>query len=219
MVFARDPVLGQVKTRLQAGLPPLAVLALYTAFLEDTLALASGIEGADCWVGVHPDPSSAYFATAAERYGFRLFAQEGQDLGERMLHALTQRLQEGYERAVIIGSDSPTLPADYVGTALTARKNSVTIGPTTDSGYYLVGMGPQVADIFTGVDWGTDRVLRQTLANSRRLSLKLQVLQPWYDVDRMEDLRFLRDHLDLLQQAGCNPAPATTQALQALGDF
>ena len=46
----------------------------------------------------------------------------------------------GAERVVLVGSDSPSLPAAYIDEGLALlREKEVVLGPSTDGGYYLVG--------------------------------------------------------------------------------
>ena len=214
VLFARDPVPGQVKTRLHPVLDPESACLLYRAFVEDTLDLMESITGVDRFIGVHPSPDSGFFARCAER-GFRLFAQEGKDLGERMERALARRLAEGYRQVVLIGSDSPTLPPAYLKQAL-ASDRPLVLGPSTDGGYYLVAMREALFGVFQEVPWGTGRVLEATCRNLEALDLVPGLLPPWYDIDRPEDLRFLKTHLDLMSQAGCPAAPATRACLARL---
>ncbi|NIU43315.1 MAG: DUF2064 domain-containing protein [Nitrospinaceae bacterium] len=88
------------------------------------------------------------------------------------------------------------------------------IGPCTDGGYYLVGMHRKVTEIFKNVPWGTDRVLQITAERVRAQGAALELLPVWYDVDRPEDLEFLKTHLDLLAQAGRPGAVSTGRFLK-----
>jgi len=214
VIFARDPVPGRVKTRLHPALDPAAVCGLYRGFLEDTLHLVESLPEVDRFIGVYPSHVSGFFDGLSTR-GFRLFVQEGRDLGERMRQAFLDRFAEGYDRVVILGSDSPTLPRQYVELALASPKPLV-LGPSTDGGYYLIGMREKLADVFDQVAWGTGGVLAATLEKTARMGLNLGVLPPWYDVDRPEDLQFLRAHLDLMAQGGLAGGEATRACLRPL---
>lgn len=208
ILFARDPVAGRVKTRLARDLSEEFVLELYRRFLRDSLALLGKVPEADCFCGVHPVPESGFFEEAGTEYGVEVFAQEGGDLGERMRKAFQRKFNAGYENAAIIGSDSPSLPSAYIERAL-ASDADVAIGPGTDGGYYLIGMRRRVTEIFSQIDWGTDSVLASTAGLLKRLGASVEVLPPWYDVDELADLKFLKTHLSLLNLCGQNAAPAT----------
>jgi len=134
-------------------------------------------------------------------------------LGARMQDALRRRFEEGYHKVVILGADSPTLPSAFIEQALHSDREIV-LGPSTDGGYYLVGMTGKVAPVFSQVDWGTDRVLSQTLQHLREANLQPKLLPVWYDVDRPEDVRFLKTHLEALRLAGHTEYIETQEFLQ-----
>ncbi|MFQ5482287.1 MAG: TIGR04282 family arsenosugar biosynthesis glycosyltransferase [Nitrospinaceae bacterium] len=215
VMFARDPVPGQVKTRLLQVFNEETVCRIYECFLADTLALLETFAGADRIVAVHPAPQTGFFRDLAGR-GFRQIVQEGEDLGDRMRRVFTQLLSaEGRPRVVVIGSDSPTLPREYLAAALESEKDIV-LGPSVDGGYYLIGMGPRFVDVFAGVGWGTARVLADTLGRIAAEAASLDLLPPWYDVDLPADLRFLKTHLELLAVAGHKVGTATRAGLRNL---
>ncbi|MBI4382538.1 MAG: TIGR04282 family arsenosugar biosynthesis glycosyltransferase [Nitrospinae bacterium] len=215
VLFARDPAMGMVKTRLEKDLDRTTVFNLYTRFLDDSLEILREIPGADRFCGVYPSPHSGYFDRPASLHGISVFRQEGDDLGERMLNAFAMLFAEGYEKAVVIGSDSPSLPVRYIEMAFDSDKD-LTIGPSVDFGYYLIGMREKAADVFTGVPWGSANVLSATLERIKQTGATLEVLPPWYDIDRIEDLRFLKIHLDFLERGGMDVAPHAREFLKQL---
>ena len=115
----------------------------------------------------------------------------------------------------MIGADSPTLPVSYIEMAL-ASERDVVIGPSSDGGYYLVGMNRRLTDIFAGVDWGTDQVLPQTMERLRETGAALELLPLWYDVDHPNDLKFLKAHLALMRQGGVERPSATEEFLERM---
>ena len=135
-----------------------------------------------------------------------------------MRRALQDRFAEGYDKAVIIGSDSPSLPVTYIERALGSDKDLV-LGPSTDGGYYLIGMRGKVVEVFDGVSWGTQKVLRETCAHLEQDGAELELLPVWYDIDNPEDLRFFQTHLQLIEQAGLGKSGETGKLLnKILGD-
>ena len=200
ILFARDPILGKVKTRLSSLLEEDVILKLYTCFLQDSLYNIRQVENVDRFVGVAPSNESGFF-TGMLGSDIRLFVQEGENLGDKMLGAIQGRFTEGYERVVIIGSDSPSLPASYINKAMSSDKDMV-LGPSTDGGYYLIGMRGKVVEVFKDVTWGTETVLQETCEHLVQNGASLDLLPVWYDVDTPEDLKFFKTHLDLIEQAG-----------------
>lgn len=215
ILFAKDPQAGKVKTRLQPWLDADTACHLYRHILADSVRNVCAVEGVDRFVGIHPSHRSGFFDAVEKSGQVRLFEQEGGHLGERMRNAFEQRFAEGYETVVIIGSDSPTLPASYIRQALDTDRD-MTLGPCTDGGYYLIGMHRKVTDVFEGVEWGSEHVLTATLERVQQSGATLLLLPVWYDVDRPEDLRFLKTHLEYLQHTGLEEHADTLRFLQQL---
>jgi rSAM/selenodomain-associated transferase 1 len=173
------------------------------------------MEGADRFIGVYPSHQSGYFDPVIRAGKVHLFNQQGEDLGQRMRHAFQQRFEDGYDKVLIIGSDSPTLPTAYIRQAFDSERE-VMLGPSTDGGYYLIGMNRKVTDIFEGIAWGSERVLAETINRLQTLKAGLELLPVWYDVDRPEDLRFLKTHLECMRHAEMTGYPETLRFLQQL---
>ena len=195
LVFARYPRLGRVKTRLRQLLSPQQCLEVYCAFLFDTLQRTARLNAtrylflADC-----SNREAEDFARAHELSSrFRIRTQRGDDLGDRMWNALSQ-VSPRPDRVVFVGSDTPSLPLAYIRMAFERLKETpVVIGPVDDGGYYLLALAQWRRELFYGIEWGTETVLRQTL--SRLHSTDFVLLPRWYDVDTAEDLRRLKQDL------------------------
>ena len=100
----------------------------------------------------------------------------------------------GAERVVLLGSDSPNLPKEFVSQAfqMLASHKVVVLGPADDGGYYLIGLAlAPVPPIFEGIAWSTPTVWDQTVAILRANEIPFACLPTWYDVDRLADLRRL----------------------------
>jgi len=96
---------------------------------------------------------------------------------------------------VIIGTDSPTLPASVFSDAFRLMEDRpLVLGPAEDGGYYLIGLSKVIPEIFTGIDWGTGWVLQQTLRAAG--SNKVALLPQTYDIDTPEDLQRLKREFD-----------------------
>ena len=214
ILFARDPILGKVKTRLSPFLEEDVILKLYTCFLQDSLDNIRQVKNVDRFVGVAPSNESGFF-TGMLGSDIRMFVQEGENLGDKMRGAIQDRFAEGYERVVIIGSDSPSLPASYIYQAVGSDKDLV-LGPSTDGGYYLIGMRGKLVEVFKDVTWGTETVLQETCEHLVQNGASLELLPVWYDVDTPEDLKFFKTHLDLIEQAGLGVFSETGKLLNEI---
>ena len=214
ILFARDPILGKVKTRLSSFLEEDVILKLYTCFLQETLYNIRQVENVDRFVGVAPSNESGFF-TGTLGSDIRIFVQEGENLGDKMRGAIQDRFVEGYERVVIIGSDSPSLPVAYICRAMGSDKDMV-LGPSTDGGYCLIGMRRKVVEVFKDVTWGTETVLQETCEHLVQNGASLELLPVWYDVDTPEDLKFFKTHLDLIGQVGLGAFGETRKLLNEI---
>ena len=208
MLLAREPVPGRVKTRLQPRLSAGQAAELYTAFLRDGAAALAASKACRKIVAVEPgEGEPSVRALLGGHPGLSFEGQRGGSLGERMEALGRRAVAAGCERVVLLGSDSPSLPASFIDEALERLiAADVVIGPSADGGYYLIGLRgdalPAAAPVvFHGIEWSTGRVLEQTLKALPR-ALRLSLMPPWYDVDVPEEAALLRVHLEALARAG-----------------
>ena len=106
--------------------------------------------------------------------------------------ALESGLSGGYSKVVILGSDSPTLPAGHIRFLLTSDAD-VVLGPTVDGGYYGIACYKVMPRMFQGVRWSTANALRDTIVSIGRCGLSYAIGLEWYDIDRPEDLGLRRN--------------------------
>ena len=139
MVVAKKPTPGQTKTRLCPPLTFVQAAELYDCFLRDTLDTMRKVTEVRRVVGFLPDDASGYFQDLAP--DMEIFHQIGDNLGERLDNLLTSFLKNGSRKAVVMDSDSPTLPSEFIEIAFSTLENvDVVLGPTLDGGYYLIGL-------------------------------------------------------------------------------
>jgi hypothetical protein len=209
IVFAKPPEPGHVKTRLMSLLTAEEAATLYRAFLLDALDQYTALQGS---VRLYWDDSSGPNVEVPE--SVTQHNQVGATLGERMRNAFEATLAAGYEHAVIIGTDHPTLPTSFIERAYDALKtpSSIVLGPSMDGGYYLLGMNAFYPGLFREMTYSHDEVFAETLERAARTDARLTVLPSWYDVDRPRDLPQLVE--DLRNQPG--QAPHTRTCLNAL---
>jgi rSAM/selenodomain-associated transferase 1 len=213
-IMAKAPEAGAVKTRLCPPLSAAEAAALARCFLLDRVAQVRTLAGVRAAVGFTPARARGAFAALAP--GFRLVAQRGTGLGERVLGVIATLLGDGHPAVVVTDADTPTLPAARLQEAvdrLAAPGPDVVLGPTEDGGYYLIGMRAAHAALFADIPWSTPAVLAATLERARAAGLATACLAPWFDVDTPDDLARLRADLAALGAA----APAhTSRFLRAL---
>ncbi|MBD2724407.1 TIGR04282 family arsenosugar biosynthesis glycosyltransferase [Hymenobacter armeniacus] len=191
LVFAREPVLGRVKTRLAADIGPEAALAVYRELLGITAgAISAARVPATVWLAEAPVPAAGPTEPRPEWPGLPWRVQPpAESLGERMSHAFSQAFDGGASRVVIIGTDCPGLTPELLHAAFEAlATHDVVIGPADDGGYYLLGLRELQPALFAHKNWSTATVLPDTLADAARLGLRVAQLPTLHDVDSGRDL-------------------------------
>jgi len=207
LVVAKKPIPGQTKTRLCPPLSPTQAADLYECFLRDTLEAMREVPGVRCMIGFLPEDAVGFFRQLAPDMG--LTCQRGASLGERLDHLLTETLASGSERVVVMDSDSPTLPVDYISQAFDRLAEvDVVLGPTCDGGYYLIGMKKPQPNLLLQVQMSTPHVLTDTLKLAEATRLTVSLLPTWYDVDTIADLYQLDSEIARLSTNG---KPASTR--------
>ncbi|PEN15025.1 hypothetical protein CRI94_01690 [Longibacter salinarum] len=208
LVFAKAPEPGRVKTRLAAGgsdLTESETAQLYTAFLKDALYQyihmakeseppldvqlhwAGDIAAASPFVDSHVSSRKRAIGHVDVR------EQEGEGLGERMKTAFAHAFDNGYERAVVIGTDHPTLPSAFIDEAFGAirEKKSICLGPSADGGYYLLGMNGFYPSVFEDMTYSHAHVFKNTLRRAAETEAETTILPEFYDVDTSNSLRHM----------------------------
>ena len=184
IIFTRNPELGKVKTRLAKTIGDQAALNIYKYLLNHTeltvkdlvcdkaIYYSENVNDHDVW-----DNST-----------YQKFAQNGNDLGERMLHAFKVAFDDNYEKVIIIGSDLIDLQAKHFLEAFQKLDtHDVVIGPAHDGGYYLLGMKVMHETLFKNKTWGTETVLSETLNDLQNWDIEL--LEELNDIDTFEDMK------------------------------
>ena len=155
------------------------------------------VPSVQCAIGYLPRDAQEYFQQLAP--DMQLICQRGETLGERLDNLLADALEGGVGCAVVIGSDSPTLPEEYIRQAFVLLATfDVVIGPAQDGGYYLIGMKKPHSSLLRQVPMSTPQVLSDTLALAQSTGATVSLLPVWYDVDTVDDLRRLLAESDEL---------------------
>lgn len=203
-LFAKVWDAGKVKTRLAKTLGDNAAAQIYFEML--VLHLLRFANTSDQRAVVY-SPATEESRTRFEgligglkpRPGWELVPQIESDLGTRISRFIEHQFEEGAKRVVVIGSDAPQLTRDLVDEAFESLKShDVVFGPSTDGGYYLVGLSMMAQQIFQGIDWSTEKVLQQSLAICESSGLSVAQLETLTDIDNEEDLM---QELDVLQSS------------------
>jgi rSAM/selenodomain-associated transferase 1 len=192
LFFIKYPETGKVKSRLGVVIGDETAAKLYRDFITQML---STLKTGDFPLYICFYPKNALKALK-EWLGsqYHYIPQKGKDLGERMRNAFTEAFEMGHTRVVLIGSDIPDLPLEFIEEAFTSlKKRDVVIGPALDGGYYLIGFKDKTfsAQVFERIAWGTETVFDETMQDLKKLRRKVHTLPFQRDIDTLEDLRNL----------------------------
>ncbi len=218
IVFAKIPKPNRVKTRLTTLLSPEDAAALYEAFLLDALDVYSTL-GVD--VRLYYSNPVAAIPRRLSPPEAALFEQVGDGLGARMANAFAETFVAGYQRAVIIGTDHPTLPDAFIQQAfsLLEAPRNITIGPSDDGGYYLLGMNEFYPDIFKNMTYSHEHVFEDTIARVGELDAAINILPMWFDVDTPDSLKQLIQDLKTSQQPLKRTRTIVNQLIEAFPEL
>ena len=189
ILFLKYPERQKVKTRIAASLGDDFAFGLYTAFIKDLLAMA-GITETDKILAID-GPRSVPITSLDFGTGYSTVRQ-GKEIGGRMQNVFEYVFNTGYQKAVLIGSDLPDLPAALIQDAFAALNTTDTvIGRSTDGGYYLMGFRKETfsSDCFKGITWSASSVFQQTIENFSRSKKSVYLMPEWIDIDDHNDLR------------------------------
>jgi rSAM/selenodomain-associated transferase 2/rSAM/selenodomain-associated transferase 1 len=194
IIFARVPKLGENKTRLIPAVGATIATKVYSYLANQTVSVARQlVERGKCAATICYTGGSLTEVQFAFGKDLESWEQQGDSLGERLIHASSFAFTRGAERVLIIGTDCPYLTVgDIEGAFADLGKYEVVLGPALDGGYYLIGLTKPQPRLFEEIDWSTDRVFQQTVQRTRDSGLRLQCLRRLPDVDYPEDLLPLR---------------------------
>ena len=195
IIFARSATPGSVKTRLTPCFTPEEAAEFHLACLADVVAIADRAAGGRAELHVAGDDDDAAEFRALHP-GHVVRPQGDGGLGERLARTFEDSFERGVRRALIVGSDHPTLPPEHLTAALALLgRADVVFGPSRDGGYYAVAVRregwPAARAVFHNIPWSTADVLQRSLERARDAALEVVLAPQWYDVDRPEDLELI----------------------------
>ena len=206
LVMAKAPIPGTVKTRLR--LAPDDAARLQKALILDTVEKASSL--APTTIAGTPG-DRLHLIRRLLPNDVPVISQPEGDLGERMLAGVRALFEASDDPVVVLGTDAPTLPpSEILKSAHALDSHDISIIQSIDGGYVLLGLTRPEDALFSGVEWSTDAVYRQTLAGAG--GLRVYEGAAWYDVDEPGDLVRLKEDLDRRPHL----APRTTGVISGL---
>lgn len=221
-IMCKTPMPGKSKTRLSPPLRADECAEISACFIRDlsrtiaTLTVSGDASGYAVYTPVGTEDALLRLLPA----GFRLLSQIDGDFGERLFHGTRELLAAGHDGAILVNSDSPTLPLAILRDAVDAlrRGDNVVLSPAADGGYTLIGLSKPHRRLFEDIAWSTSTVYQRTRERAREIGLPVVDVAPWYDVDDAASLGTLEDEMagrapHFAQLTGAE-APATWRFLR-----
>jgi len=185
IIFTKNPVLGECKTRLAATIGDKAALSIYEQLLDYTISFCKKSSF----------PKKVYYSSAIpelDRWssaGFYKDKQVAGDLGDRMKAAFKKEFEDGAKSVVIIGTDCAQINEIEVQEAFKALfQQDVVIGPADDGGYYLLGMNYLISELFENKSWSTEKLIEETKETLKQKDIDYALLDVKSDIDYEADL-------------------------------
>ena len=183
LVFCKNQIIGKVKSRLALKIGKQKAFFVYSNLVNKTASIVNSLSS-----DVH-----VYYSDYIEENDdfkspkIKKFIQKGNNLGDRLINALSISFKN-FSPVVIIGSDLWELEISDIEDAFRILKNkNVVIGPSTDGGYYLIGMNYLDTKIFENKNWGQESVLNDTIRDIDDKT-NIHLLDEKTDIDTYDDL-------------------------------
>lgn len=205
-IVCKTPGVGGGKSRLRPLLGAEMVARLSACFIRDVAAALEAVPsplGRQLYALYSPAGSEALLRTLLPP-PWALVLRQAASVGAVMELSMAAFLGDGHDCAIMVNSDSPTLPTDFIVEAIAALRapgDRVVLGPALDGGYYLVGLKRPHPRLFEDIAWSTPDVLACTLERAQEIGLPVMLLPRWYDVDEPQDV--LRLQTEFAGQAPC----------------
>ena len=192
MVFVKYPTPGAVKQRLAQHLGNDRAAEIYKKIAETIVQKVAPASSEDYILEICFSPQEDERLVRRWLNENEYFSpQQGSDLGARMSNAFSHAFAAGYTKALLIGSDCPDISRTIVNRGfMLLDTHDIVLGPAQDGGYYLIGVRRPEPELFSNMDWGTGRVLQQTLDKINDAGLTSALLPQLRDIDRIEDLKY-----------------------------
>ena len=117
-----------------------------------------------------------------------------------MFNAIHDMLATDTDGAIIVGSDCLDLaPAHLLEAARSLTSNELALLPAMDGGYAMIGCTRIEAGLMQNINWSSEQVLEQTLANAARLNYRVSLLETVRDVDTLQDVEQYPELLALIR--------------------
>ena len=183
LVFCKNQIIGKVKSRLALKIGQKKAFLIYSELVNKTATIVNSLSSeVHVYYSDYIEENDKFNSSKIKK-----FIQKGNNLGDRMINALSIRFKN-FSPVVSIGSVLWKLEVSDIEDALRILKNKdVVIGPSTDGGYYLIGMNYLDTKIFENKNWGQKSVLNDTIRDIDDKT-NIHLLEEKTDIDTYDDV-------------------------------
>ena len=193
IVFTRNPILGEVKTRIAKSCGDKKALNIYKKLLSNNSNLLENLINIKTLIYYDKVIENKIYRDKYEKK----IQVEG-SLGYKMYCAFLDCKKKGFKNIIIIGSDCPYITPKTIELAFKKlNENSFVIGPSFDGGYYLLGMKEVRKELFENKKWGSNMVLKNTINDIKTAKKSYYLLEELNDIDYYEDWLKYQNQLNI----------------------
>jgi uncharacterized protein len=186
IILVKNPVLGKVKTRLAKTVGDVNALKIYQHLLRNTQEVTAELNNIDKFI-FYDEYIPANDIWNDGEYEREL--QKGNNLSEKFINVFNDTFQKGYEKVIVLMPDCPNIKDVLIKKAFNEfNNNDIVVGPTTDGGFYLIGLKKLHLSLFVNKEYSTPTVTEELKTEAKNLNLSLAELPTFTDVDTEEDL-------------------------------
>ena len=209
VLMTRWHAICRCKSRLSKDIGAVKAASLQAKLTNHTITVAKGIEKeglADIKIAIDGIGIKAATRWAKLNKISTIALQGPGNLGTKMKRQFlkTQSNKTPYYQArnpvLLIGTDLPSISHVELIQAIEILKHKeMVLGPSSDGGYWLIGLSnkllnPLCSWPFSGIKWGTDKVLQTTIRFASSNQIDYQLIQTKNDIDNIKDLSLWLDY-------------------------
>lgn len=196
IIVFKEPVPGKVKTRLGKRIGYENAADFYSKLLNRQLnSLKQSENNYNVFLFLKKPAGKLFKRSITQQFGKPL-SQKGKNIGEVMDNAIFTVFKENNSPTVLIGSDIPTVDKNLFDKCNEIfKKNEIILGPSTDGGYYLIGMRTYINGLFNNIEWSNSNVLHNQIRKIEKTGASYHILEESYDIDDYDTYkRFIREN-------------------------
>ena len=195
-LMLKAPIAGFAKKRLAADIGEEAAVEVYRAMVERQLSMIPK----EWETEVHYTPRNALDKMQDWLgSGLNFSAQVDGDLGDKLMHvgkAFFEETDGEESRLVYLGGDCPGANGEALREIVGYLDDAdVALGPALDGGYWCLGLGRYVPEVFRDIPWSSSETLNVTKSRLREGNIRFALGKELEDVDDLESLKREEDRI------------------------